>query len=29
VQRRDGDTAANGHVARCEFVNQLHDLNHS
>jgi hypothetical protein len=29
VQRRDGNAAADRHLARCEFVDQLHDLNHS
>jgi hypothetical protein len=29
VQRRDGNAAAIGHLAGSEFVNQLHELNHS
>ena len=29
VQGRYGNAASDGHVARREFVDQLHDLNHS
>jgi hypothetical protein len=29
VQRRDGHAAAMRHLAGSEFVNQLHELNHS
>jgi hypothetical protein len=29
VQCRDGDAAALRHLAGSEFVNQLHELNHS